>query len=157
MANKTPTQIIPPGATATFTIAVTSVNAPFTNAVTLSASGLPSEASYTLTPSSVTPGTGGATSTLTISVPKQSAMLHRHSKAPLVLALVLVPFAALRRRRIGAARLVVFLLLALSSFGLVTGCGGGGYFNQPEKTYVITVTGVSGNLVHSTTATLTVE
>jgi hypothetical protein len=45
----------------------------------------------------------------------------------------------------------------LSSFAAVTGCGSGGYFNQPERTYVITVTGASGDLIHNTTATLTVE
>ncbi len=157
LANKTPPQIIPPGAAASFTIAVTSVNAPFTNAVTLTASGLPPGASYTFTPASVTPGASGASSILTISVPKQSALLRRHSRAPLVLALLLVPFAALRRRRSGPARLALSLLLALSSFGAVTGCGSGGYFSQPERTYVVTVTGASNDLVHNTTVTLTVE
>jgi hypothetical protein len=157
LANKTPPQIIPPGAAASFTIAVTSVNAAFTNAVTLTVSGLPPGASYTFTPASVTPGATGASSTLIISVPKQSVALRRHSQAPLVLALLLVPFAALRRRSRGPARLALWLLLALSSFGAVTGCGGGGYFNQPQRTYVITVTGASGGLVRNTTATLTVE
>ncbi len=157
LANKTPPQIIPPGAAASFTIAVTSVNATFTNTVTLTASGLPPGSSYTFTPASVTPGASGASSTLTISVPKQSVALHRHSQTPLVLALLLVPFAALRRRRKAPARLALWLLLALSSFGAVTGCGSGGYFNQPERSYVITVTGTSGDLVHNTTATLTVE
>jgi hypothetical protein len=157
LANKTPPQIIPPGAAASFTIAVTSVNAAFTNAVTLTVSGLPPGASYTFTPASVTPGASGASSTLTISVPKQSVALRRHSQTPLVLALLLVPFAALRRQRRGPERLALWLLLALSSFGAVTGCGGGGYFNQPQRTYVITVTGASGDLVRNTTATLTVE
>ncbi|HWW23083.1 MAG TPA: Ig-like domain repeat protein [Edaphobacter sp.] len=157
LANKTPPQIIPPGAAASFTIAVTSVNAAFTNAVTLTVSGLPPGASYTFTPASVTPGATGASSTLIISVPKQSVALRRHSQAPLVLALLLVPFAALRRQRGGPARLALWLLLALSSFGAVTGCGGGGYYNQPQRTYVITVTGASGDLVRNTTATLTVE
>ena len=50
LANKTPPQIIPPGTAASFTIAVISVNATFTNAVTLTASGLPPGASYTFTP-----------------------------------------------------------------------------------------------------------
>lgn len=158
LANKTPPQIIPPGAAASFTIAVTSVNATFTNAVTLTVSGLPPGASYTFAPASVTPGASGASSTLTISVPKQGVALRRHSQASLVLALLLVPFAALRRQRRGPARLALWLLLALSSFGAGTGCGGGGgYFNQPQRTYVITVTGASGGLVRNTTATLTVE
>jgi len=132
------------------------VNATFTNAVTLTASGLPPGGSYTFTPTSVTPGAIGASSTLTISIPKQSVALRRHSKAPLVLALLLVPLAALWRPRRGPVRLALWLLLALSSFGAITGCGGG-YFNQPEQSYVITVTGASGDLAHNTTATLTVE
>ena len=54
-------------------------------------------------------------------------------------------------------RMLLWLLITLTSIGVVTGCGAGGYFSEPEKTYVITVTGTSGSVVHTTTATLTVE
>ena len=55
------------------------------------------------------------------------------------------------------AAAAVWMLVALVSFGAVSGCEEGGYFSQTEQTYTITVTGTSGNLVRSTTVTLTVE
>ncbi len=156
VANKTAAQTIPPGASASYNISVTSVNAPFTNPVTLTATNLPPGATYTYSPATVTPGSAGASTTFTISVPKQTAARHG-SKAPLVLAVMLVPFALLRKTRGIPPRLLVWLLLTLTSIGVITGCGAGGYFSQSEKTYVITVTGTSGSVVHTTTATLTVE
>ena len=54
-------------------------------------------------------------------------------------------------------RLLLWMLVAMVSFGAVSGCEEGGYFSQTEQTYTITVTGASGNLVRSTTVTLTVE
>ncbi len=155
--NQTPAQLIPPGASASYQISITSVNLPFTNAVTLSATNLPPGATFNFVPSTITPGNAGATSTFTVSVPKQSVALGRETRVPLVLALVLLPFAALKRARNKSHRLLMWLVVSFAFMGSAIGCGGGGYFNQPQKTYVITVTGTSGNLVRSTTATLTVQ
>jgi hypothetical protein len=74
-----------------------------------------------------------------------------------MLAAQLLPLAALRRTRGRPPRLLLWLVLTLTSFGVMTGCGAGGYFNQPQQTYTITVTGTSGTLVRSTTVTLTVQ
>jgi hypothetical protein len=49
VSNSTPPQLIPPGASASYNIAITSVNAPFTNVVTLTATNLPPGATYTPT------------------------------------------------------------------------------------------------------------
>jgi YVTN family beta-propeller protein len=155
--NQTPAQLIPPGASASYQISITSVNLPFTNAVTLSATNLPQGATFTFVPSTITPGNAGATSTFTVSVPNQSVALDRETRVPLVLAFVLLPFAALKRARNKSHRLLMWLVVSFAFMGSAIGCGGGGYFNQPQKTYVITVTGTSGNLVRSTTATLTVQ
>jgi MBG domain (YGX type)/Bacterial Ig-like domain (group 3) len=152
----TPTQEIPPGASANFDIDIPSVTAAFTNPVTLSASGLPSGASYTFSPATVTPGSAGATSILTVTLPQQSAM-HRNMRTPLVLAVLLLPFAAVKRVRAKPPRLLLWLLLTITSFAVIAGCGTGGYFSQSQRTYTITVTGTSGSLVRTTTVTLTVE
>jgi hypothetical protein len=156
VASSTGRQLIPPGASASYNIVVSSVNAPFTNLVTMTASNLPSGATYTYTPATVTPGAAGANTAFTVSVPKQSAALHTERLGPTVLALLALPLAWSRRSRGRLHRLLLWLV-ALASLGAVTGCGAGGYFSQTEQTYTITVTGTSGSLVHSTTVTLTVE
>lgn len=52
---------------------------------------------------------------------------------------------------------MLLLVMALSTLGILTGCGESGFFNQPSQTYTVTVTGSSGAVQHSTTLTLTVE
>ena len=142
---------------------------PFSGSVTLSASGLPAGATATFSPASVTPGSGGASSTLTVATPTASAALapeHQSgaftSKRGLAsAAFLLFGCWGLRKRR-RAIRLLT-LILVLTAGGifttLVTGCGGG--FALPAqsttKTYTITVTGTAGSVQHSTTVTLTVN
>jgi hypothetical protein len=123
----------------------------------MTATNLPPGSSYTFAPTAVTPGSASATSTFTVSVPKQNAALRRVSKTPFALVVLLLPLAFLRRTRARPPRLLLWLLLGLTSFGAISGCGAGGYFNQPQQTYTITINATSGNLVHSTTVTLTVQ
>jgi len=150
-------QLIPPGASASYSITVTPVNGAFNNVVTLTATNLPPGSSYTFTPTTLTPGSVGATSTFTVTVPKQSGALRHVSKTPFALAVLLLPLAFLRRTRARPPRLLLWLLLGLTSFGAISGCGSGGYFNQPQQTYTITITATSGNLSNSGTVTLTVQ
>jgi sugar lactone lactonase YvrE len=157
VASSTGPQEIPPGSTASYTIAVSSVNLPFTNRVTLTATGLPPGATYSFSPPTVIPGADGAVSTLSISVPLQTASFEHHYKAPLMLAIVLLPLAMLRKTRVRLPQLLLWIMLTLTALGAVSGCGAGGYFSQSQQTYIITVTGTSGSLVHSTSVTLTVE
>jgi hypothetical protein len=150
-------QLIPPGASANFTIVVSSMNGSFTNSVTLSASNLPPGATYTFDPAAVTPG-AGANTTFTVSLPPQSSMAsYSRRLGPIAFALLLLPFVCLKRYRRKPQRLLLWMLVGLASLGTVSGCGEGGYFSQTEQTYTITVTGTSGTLVRSTTVTLTVE
>lgn len=158
IANLTSPQLIPPGASASYTIQLTSVNGIFNNLVTLTATNLPPGATYTYTPPAVTPGAAGATSIFTVTVPKQTAESNRRgSESSLALAVLLLPLTLIRRVRKSPQRLLVWIILSFGFLGAITGCGVGGYFSQPQQTYVITVTGTSGNLVHGTTATLTVQ
>ena len=158
VASSTGRQLIPPGASANFSIVVSSMNLPFTNVVTMSASNLPPGATYTFSPAVVTPGAAGANSTFTITVPPQSSMDSRGRRlGPVAFALLLLPFACLKRHRRSPQRLLLWMLVALASLGAMSGCGQGGYFSQTERTYTITIIGTSGNLVRSTTVTLTVE
>jgi hypothetical protein len=158
LTSSTGALIVPPGASASFTIVVSSTNGAFTNPVMMSASGLPPGATYTFTPAAVTPGSAGASTAFVVSVPMQSNMASRSRHlGPAAFALLLLPVACLKRYRRRPQRLLLWMLVALTSFGVVSGCGGGGYFSQPQQTYTITVTGTSGSLVHSTTVTLTVE
>jgi hypothetical protein len=157
VSSTTISQIIPPGASAAYTIVISSVNGAFTNTVTMSASNLPPGATYTFTPATVTPGTAGSSTTFAVSVPQQIASSHTRNLKPMAFTLLLLPFACLERYRGRPHRLLLWMLVAGTFFGAMTGCGTGGYFSQTQQTYAITVTGTSGGLVHNTTVTLTVE
>jgi hypothetical protein len=159
IANQTPPQIIPPGSSISYSIVLSPVNPPFNGPITLSATNLPPGATFTFTPSTVTTGSSNATTSFTVTVPAQSSVVasRRPGGAPLILAALLLPFALFRRWRGRSNKLLLWMVVTLAALSSATGCGVGGYFSQPQATYVITVTGTSGSLVHSTTATLTVQ
>jgi sugar lactone lactonase YvrE len=157
ITNKSPAQIIPPGASATFTIAVTSINSPFTNTVSLTAANLPPGATYSFTPASVIPGANGATTQLSVSVPRQTASRLRHTRIAVAFASAFFPLAFMRSYRKRRSGSLLWIVMALAVLGSVAGCGTGGYFSQSEQTYSIAVIGTSGGTVHSTQVSLTVE
>jgi sugar lactone lactonase YvrE/phosphopantothenate synthetase len=152
------TQTVNPGGLATFTINVTSVSGSFSNPVTLSVTGLPTGAVATFSPVSVTPGTAGASSTLTIQTSAQYALLSPRSRsiAPL-LALLLLPCGwLLRRKRMRRSPVwLAVLLLTGASLGL-SSCSGG-YFGPPPQSFPLTVTGTASAVQQSTTVTLNVQ
>ena len=156
------TQATTAGSTVTYAIQLGSVSSqnPFTSPVSLSATGLPG-GTITFSPAAVTPGASGAPSTMTVQTTTQLlAQTHRHSPwpftAPVLVALLLfLPNKKLRSRKLFThlACLVAFIGIAVST----TGCGGGFALPSTARTYIITVTGTSGSLSHSTTVTLTVQ
>jgi sugar lactone lactonase YvrE len=163
VASPTPAQTVQPGGAATYTINVTPVNGSFTSLVTLSASGLPTGATATFAPASVTPGSAGATSQLTIQTAAvASAEPAKASPWPLAapaLGLIGLFFVPGKRRR----RWITLGVLLITSLGAITalsGCGGGfglGNVTPPPSSYTITVTGTSGSSVQTTTVQLTVQ
>ena len=146
------------GAAALFTINVGTTGGPYNSAVTLTASGLPTGASASFSPASVTPGAGTANSVLTIQTSSTSANMDSIPVWPAgSLSLALLFFTIPKRQRRQWSRRLLLVLLMLASFSAATvllGCGG--HSKRPVTT-TITVTATSGADSHSTTVELTVD
>ena len=76
--------------------------------------------------------------------------------------ILLLPFAGkLRRagkRMGGTISLLLLLATGAAAMTALNGCGStNGFFGQPQKVYIVTVTVTAGTLSHSTNVTLTVE
>lgn len=145
------TQSVLAGSDASYTISVNPQGGAFTSAVALTVSGLPSGATATFTPASVTPGATAATSTLSIQTPKSFVGMRTFggtSTRP-ILALVGFLFLAKRRR---VLLLSVLLLASFAGIGFLIGCGSS---PQPApRSYTITVTGTSDSQTVNLTLTL---
>ena len=160
-----------PGLSAAYAFTLAPAAGSFPAAITLTATGLPSGATYSFSPATVTPGNTSAATALTIQTAPAVAALHEdHSihwpgipwiagRGAVMLGLVLLPLSSKRRRlfKRGPLLSLALLLLALGAFAGLGGCGAGGLFGQPQQSYTVTVTGTSGPLSHSATVTLTVQ
>jgi hypothetical protein len=137
-------------------------------AVSITVTGLPTTATFTLTPSTVASGSGATPVAFTVTAAQITAAIraqqppaHRSSAryAPVALALLALPLAWFRRRkRFGSLLASVCLLFAIT--GGLAGCisdPSSGYYGQTPQTYNVTVTATSGNLARSTPLTLTVQ
>jgi Abnormal spindle-like microcephaly-assoc'd, ASPM-SPD-2-Hydin/Beta-propeller repeat len=168
IAAPSPAQTVDPGGVAQFPLNITTILGNFNTPVVLSVTGLPAGATASFSPASVTPGTTGAPSTLSVqtgltgalTVPRRPFNSDGHSQW--FAALLLIPLLRVRRLRMKfgslsiAARALLLGALALGSIASITGCSGG-YFGSAAKTVTLTVTGTSGSLQHSTTVNLTIQ
>lgn len=154
-----PTIAVVRGSTALFSASVNPSPGNFPNSVSLACSGLPSLASCNFSPPQVPSGSGNSvlTVSMTTTAPSSSAAA-LWTTLPL-LAIVLVPLAGKRRRKISRMLLLGMLGLGIGACGGgLQGNGGGGGGNAGTKpgNYIVTITATCGSVAHSTAVTLTV-
>jgi hypothetical protein len=156
------------GATGTSTVSVTPAGG-FAQPVTFACTGLPSEATCTFAPASVTPGASPVTTTLTITTTAaQSAVqsgIHRAGMTGLLalgsLLLLVTPGVS----RVARWSRWFVLLFAFALGGAFIGCGGGGGGGgggtsnpgTPAGTTTVTVTAKSGSISQTASLKMTVQ
>jgi sugar lactone lactonase YvrE len=158
-------QTVQGGSIATYPITVGSQPGPFSGAVILSASGLPSAASVSFTPAQVVPGAGTVTVQMSVTTPVTTVQhVPPGPSRPVQLSLLVLAMAALARRR-GRRELQLLLGggVSLCLFA-VLGCGSRSIAAPAvgPVAYSITVTGTATNLAgavvtHTTVVQLTVR
>lgn len=174
----TPTTI-PPGSTGTIPVGIAAIGG-YTGAVTLTCSGMPSPGSCSLSPSTLSFTSAGATQTATLTVNTSASTvsgLHsipaRSGSTSLVLALLcpLVLFTRQRRRFESIGGLLLLLIAGVVLTMSTTGCSGGtsstsSTTSTPSKssnpsvaagTYTVTVVAQAGNASLSIPVTVTVQ
>ena len=154
-------QTVIAGSLATFGLTVGSQGAPFTGAVTLSASGLPAGATASFSPPAVVPGASSAPVTMTVTTRATTALSTR-KQPEVALAVIGAIFLLALRRRCTLPRLLAMLVVA-GLFGLA-GCGARTASESvlPVQSFAIQVqatgTNLAGNVVvHTVSVTLGVE
>ncbi len=147
----------------------------FNSQVTMSASGLPAGATATFNPPVVTPGTAGATTVMTVTFAKTAGATRLLTPSRPTTPMPLAPFALFAISALGLAAILTrklptrfpkplaaaFAMTALLVASIsVGGCNGGfaGFSPTPApQTVVVTVTGTSGSIRHSTTVTINLQ
>ena len=152
------------GGTGTMSVTVTPQSGAFNNQVALACSGLPAVLTCSFSPSSVTPGSTGASSALTVKAAATSA--NRRERTGFLFASGFLGFGLfgmtvvgrMNRRRvlmvIGAGMIATLLALG-------TACGGVSSpavnANSSIKSYAVTINGSAGSVQVSSTVTVTVQ
>jgi hypothetical protein len=141
------------GQSGTTTILVTPQNA-FGGAVSFSCSGLPSGASCSFSPATVTMSGAVASTTLTVTTAPTIAALHRNPSPLFPGSVLAVAFCCFGWKKRRGLRIVPLVLVALG-LSLCTSCSVGVWSTSPPSTVTVIATG--GSLQPTTSFTLTVQ
>ena len=152
------------GGSTSVPVSINAIGGAFDAPVTLGCANVPAGVTCSFSPATVQPGSGGATSTLTISSTTTAANRAR----PLPWTFGTMMFGAAGVVLLGGKRRRHALLLTLALLAIVlvvqVGCGGGNIsassnppVTNPTTTVTITVTGNSAGLQHSATMNVTLR
>jgi len=160
-------QNVVPGSTITFQVTVDPTYGNYAGTANFAIAGQPPNSTVTFSPASISASGGKQTITVTIQIPATISSAPTPPRPasgrnlkPLALAfLMLFGIGSLRRRGKQLRRLLclAILIVAGGAATLVSGCGGGGYFDQATQTYTVTVTATAGTVVQHATFTLNVQ
>jgi hypothetical protein len=159
------------GQSAKVTVTASSQAAPNNASISLSCDYLPANLYCSFSPATMTPGSGTATSTLTIRNGSTTAVNSSRRNGAPIYAGWLLSFGAVGFAFMGNRQRRGKLLIALLAFGLVggimltTSCGGGGGSASSSKnspsaipnTYTVSVLGSSGSTQMSTSVVVNVQ
>jgi hypothetical protein len=154
------------GSSVNVNITVSSSGGAYNGVVTLSQSGLPTGATVSFSPPTVTPGSSAASSVMMIQTSALSAEIPAEHKSDFPFTSICLAaglcFIGSKYRGFSKSLTIVLAIAALAAGTLtLAGCGGGGSTSTGSqlhsKSYVITVTGTSGSLDATTTFTLVVQ
>jgi hypothetical protein len=159
------------GQSGTTTLSVTPAGG-FAQPVTFACTGLPSEATCTFAPATVTPGASAVTTTLTVATTAaQASVLRSGMTGLLALGSVLLLVMPGTRRVVRWSRWFG-LIVALTLGGVLIGCGGGGNSSSgssgsggsttsnpgtPSGTSTVTITATSGSINKTASLQVTVQ
>ncbi len=158
---------IPTGKSGTFTVSAKPQSGSFNNPISLSCSGIPSTLTCSFSPANITPGSGTATSTLTISAASVMGRSFPERKLIPIYAGWLLPLGmagfvfignAPRRRRIQA--LALLTLISVGIFSISCGGSSAGTQSAPitaPSSYSVTIHGDSSSSQLSTTVSVIVQ
>ncbi len=159
---------VPQSGSVNIEVSVLPVGGAFDKVVTMSSSGLPAGATASFNPSTVIPGSSGASTLLMVQMAAPTARSVDPGKLFGSMALVIgLCSMGFKRKHTSGGFKQLLRILVLGCAGLtLIGCAGNGYLIAPSgadpkpagnASYVVTITGTSGSTQASTTVILVVQ